>query len=306
MEPDTHDSAERLAALLAWYREMGITSALDAAPIDWRARGDHAPGAGFVMPSAAPQGAPALARGPRGSGVQHQPTPAQPLLSKPVAPVLAPARLVPPQRSFERSPAPNPPSSAPLAPPADPVAATSLAELGAALAAFEGCGLKATAKSLCLYRGAQTARLMIIGEAPGREEDLAGKPFVGPAGQLLDRMLAAIGYTEANVHIANVVYWRPPGNRTPTPQEALACAPFLTRQIELVAPDVILLVGGAAAKHLLSTEDGIMKLRGKWREIESAGRPIKTMATLHPAYVLRAPASKRQVWRDLLALKAAL
>ena len=184
--------------------------------------------------------------------------------------------------------------------------ARTLGELAAALAGFDGCGLKSTAKSLCLYRGAETARLMIIGEAPGRDEDLAGKPFVGPAGQLLDRMLAAISMTEADVHITNVVYWRPPGNRTPTPQEALACAPFLARQIELVAPEVILLLGGAAAKTLLATEDGIMKLRGKWQTIASAGRQIRTMATLHPAYVLRAPASKRQVWRDLLGVRAAL
>lgn len=203
-------------------------------------------------------------------------------------------------RAFEPAAVPRPASAA-----ARPAAA-SLAELARELQAFEGCNLKATAKSLCLYRGAETAPLMIIGEAPGRDEDLAGKPFVGPAGQLLDRMLAAISLDESSVHITNVVYWRPPGNREPTPQETLACAPFLARQIELVAPKVILLMGGSAAKQLLATADGIMKLRGKWREIDAGGRMVPAMATLHPAYVLRAPASKRQVWRDLLAVRATL
>jgi len=171
---------------------------------------------------------------------------------------------------------------------------------------FEGCALKATAKNLCFYRDAEKARLMVIGEAPGREEDIAGKPFVGPAGQLLDRMLAAIGESEQTVHITNMVYWRPPGNRTPTPQEGLICRPFLERQIELVEPRVILLFGGAAAKHMLNTPEGIMKLRGSWRQIEVGGKRIRTMATLHPAYLLRTPAAKRQAWADLLAVKIAL
>lgn len=147
---------------------------------------------------------------------------------------------------------------------------------------------------------------MIIGEAPGREEDLEGKPFVGRAGQLLDKMLAAIGMGEANVHITNVVYWRPPGNRTPTPQEALACRPFLERQIALVRPKVILALGGAAAKGLFDVADGIMRIRGKWRDVEMGGHPAKAMATLHPAYLLRTPAAKGMAWRDLLAVKAAL
>ena len=141
--------------------------------------------------------------------------------------------------------------------------AGSLSELEATLARFDGCSLKVTAKNLCFYRGAQTARLMLIGEAPGRDEDLQGKPFVGRAGQLLDRMLAAIGLTETDVHITNIVYWRPPGNRTPTPQEAQVCRPFLERQVELVAPQIVVLLGGAAAKHILDVPEGIMRLRGK-------------------------------------------
>jgi DNA polymerase len=184
--------------------------------------------------------------------------------------------------------------------------AKTLDELEALLAGFDGCGLKATAKSLCFYRGAPGARLMLIGEAPGRDEDIQGKPFVGRAGQLLDKMLAAIGLSEADVHITNVVYWRPPGNRTPTPQEAQACRPFLERQVELVAPDLVLLLGGAAAKEVLGVTDGIMRVRGKWRELTLGGRKVRALATLHPAYLLRTPSAKRLAWRDLLAVKAAL
>ena len=184
--------------------------------------------------------------------------------------------------------------------------AKSLDDLGRLLAAFEGCTLKATAKSLCFYRGRPDARVMIIGEAPGREEDLAGKPFVGPAGQLLDRMLAAIGLGESDVHITNTVYWRPPGNRTPTPQEVLVCRPFLDRQIAIVAPDIIVTLGGPATKAILDVADGIMRVRGKWRSVTFGERPIKVMATLHPAYLLRTPVAKRMAWRDLLAIEAAL
>jgi uracil-DNA glycosylase len=168
------------------------------------------------------------------------------------------------------------------------------------------CGLKATAKNLCLYRGAEQASLMIVGEAPGREEDMEGKPFVGRAGQLLDKMLASIGMDETSVHITNIVYWRPPGNRTPTPQEALACRPFLERQMALVKPKVVLALGGGAAKHLFDVADGIMRIRGKWRDIEMGGHQAKAMASLHPAYLLRTPAAKGMAWRDLLAVHAAL
>lgn len=184
--------------------------------------------------------------------------------------------------------------------------ARTLDELEQHLRSFDGCPLKATAKSTCFYRGSPTARIMIIGEAPGRDEDIAGKPFVGRAGQLLDRMLAAIDLGEADVHITNIVYWRPPGNRTPTPEEAQACRPFLERQIELVAPDFILTLGGPAAKAMLDTPEGILRLRGRWREITIGGRTIRLMPTLHPAYLLRQPEAKRQAWRDLLQLKAAL
>ena len=147
---------------------------------------------------------------------------------------------------------------------------------------------------------------MLIGEAPGRDEDLQGKPFVGRAGQLLDRMLASIGLSESEVYITNTVYWRPPGNRTPSPEEIEACAPFLARQIELLSPKVLVLLGGAAAKTMLGLSEGIMRLRGKWLTYACATGDMPALATLHPAYLLRNPAAKRLAWRDLLTLKAAM
>jgi len=211
------------------------------------------------------------------------------------APELPQAQPVPPAR-----PAQARPSSA------RPSEAATLAELEALIAAFEGCALKRTAKSLCFARGSSEARLMLIGEAPGRDEDLQGKPFVGRAGQLLDLMLTAIGLSESEVYITNTVYWRPPGNRTPTPEEVEACAPFLARQIELLAPKILVLLGGAAAKNILGVTEGIMRLRGKWLSYPCVVGPITTLATLHPAYLLRNPEAKRYAWRDLLMVKEAL
>ena len=182
----------------------------------------------------------------------------------------------------------------------------TLEALEAEVAAFDGCGLKRTAKSLCFARGNPAARVMLIGEAPGRDEDLQGQPFVGRAGQLLDRMLRAIDLDPAEVYITNTVYWRPPGNRNPSPQEVEACRPFLTRQVELVAPEILVLLGGAAAKHILGTTDGIMRLRGKWRDVEIGTHRTRAIATLHPAYLLRNPLGKRLAWRDLLAIRDAL
>jgi uracil-DNA glycosylase len=184
--------------------------------------------------------------------------------------------------------------------------AQSLDELRALLEGFTGCGLKATAKQLCFYRGPAQARLMLIGEAPGRDEDLAGKPFVGRAGQLLDKMLASIGLDETHVHITNTVYWRPPGNRTPTPEESLSCWPFLARQMELVNPDFVLVSGGVASKQVLGIADGITKVRGTWRKLMIGAREVPVLATLHPSYLLRTPAAKRQAWQDMLMIQAAL
>lgn len=185
-------------------------------------------------------------------------------------------------------------------------AAGSLDELREILANFEGCPLKLTAKSLVFADGNPAARIMLVGEAPGREEDLQGLPFVGRSGQLLDRMLAAIGLSRSSVYIANVVPWRPPGNRTPTPQETAICRPFIERQIALVDPDILVCLGGASAKELLQTTEGILRLRGQWRTYDTGARAIRAMATLHPAYLLRQPLQKRLVWRDLLAIQAAI
>jgi DNA polymerase len=277
-------TARAAGQILAWYEAMGVDAAVQDEPVDWLQRGAKAPGADFAPTTrqspAAPSTPPAAGRAP--------------------SPAPSPGARAP--RRFTGKPAPAAGDDAR----ATAEKAKSLADLGTALSQYEGCGLKATAKNLCFYRGAEQARLMIVGEAPGRDEDLAGKPFVGRAGMLLDKMLAAIGLGEDEVHITNIVYWRPPGNRTPTPQEALACRPFLERQTELVGPEVVLALGGAAAKQLFDTADGIMRLRGKWREITLGGHTARAMATLHPAYLLRTPAAKGMAWRDLLAIKAAL
>ncbi len=315
------EQKDKLLALLAWWREAGVADALDDEPVDWTARPDVAPGAGFAWPE--PIETPSVETAGR-PGVPSQPAIGRPPEAR-SAPPAEVSRPIP--RNEQRPPAPVPPHRPPLTPPIGESAARlpsrpepkalasaresarsarSLVDLEALLQRFDGCPLKATAKTTCVYRGATTARLMVIGEAPGRDEDLAGKPFVGRAGQLLDRMLAAIELTEADVHITNIVYWRPPGNRTPTPEEAQSCRPFLERQIELVAPEIILTLGGPAAKAMLDTPDGILKLRGRWREVQIAGRTIRLLPTLHPAYLLRQPEAKRQAWRDLLQLKAAL
>jgi DNA polymerase len=183
--------------------------------------------------------------------------------------------------------------------------APTLDALRATLATFEGCNLRYTATNLVFADGNPAARVMFVGEAPGLEEDLQGLPFVGRSGQLLDKMLKAIGLDRSSAYIANVIPWRPPGNRTPTPQETEICRPFIERHIALVDPDFLVLLGGASAKQLLATSEGILKLRGQWRAYNTGRRDIRAMATLHPAYLLRQPLQKRLAWRDLLALKRA-
>ena len=184
--------------------------------------------------------------------------------------------------------------------------AATLDELRARLSAFDGCALKNAATQLVFADGAPDARLMIVGEGPGAEEDRMGKPFVGKAGQLLDKMLAAIGLDRTKVYIANVVPWRPPGNRTPTPQELALCLPFIRRQIELVSPDFLVLLGASSAQTLLNEKEGIMRLRGHWHDYDCGDRKIKALPMLHPAYLLRAPLKKAQAWRDLRSLRHAL
>ena len=185
--------------------------------------------------------------------------------------------------------------------------ATTLDELAAALENFEGCGLKKTAKSTVFSDGVSSARIMLVGEAPGQDEDRTGKPFVGRSGQLLDAMMATIGLSRGdNLYLANVIPWRPPGNRAPSVDELETCKPFIMRQIDLVAPEMIVLVGGTSAKTLLKTETGITRLRGKWQTLEIGGRNIPALPFLHPAYVLRRPETKIDVWADLCALKQKL
>ncbi len=188
------------------------------------------------------------------------------------------------------------------------LAAQSIEEIRQALEVFEGCPLKATATNLCLYDGNPEAKIMIIGEAPGAQEDRQGKPFVGPAGQLLDRMLAAIGLDRSKVYITNLLFWRPPGNRNPTPAEIAVCLPFLERQVEILAPKLIMLSGGMSAKTLLNRSEGILRLRGHWADYRHPrmAEPIPALPTLHPAYLLRQPAQKREAWRDLLAFSEAM
>ena len=246
----------------------------------------------------------------------------------------APNRLAPPPPPLAlppaaATPAPRPPSAPPaaassvVAPPG--ALAESLAEaaqsarllaagaetieaLGALVAGFEGCPLKRTATNTVFIDGNPAAPVMIIGEAPGAEEDRLGRPFVGRSGQLLDRMLAAIGLDRTSVQITNVIYWRPPGNRKPNAAEIAACLPFVLRHIALARPRVLVLSGGTAASALLPLSEGITRLRGRWFELAVPGldAPVPTLAMFHPAFLLRDPARKRETWRDLLALKARL
>jgi uracil-DNA glycosylase len=184
---------------------------------------------------------------------------------------------------------------------------STIDQLRASFEAFDGCPLKETAMSFVFADGNPEARLMFIGEAPGAEEDRQGLPFVGPAGRLLDRMLAAIQLDRTQAYITNILPWRPPGNRNPTDAEIAACLPFLERHIALAEPEILLFVGGTAAKTLLRRTEGIMRLRGKWMKYEPAsGGPVPARALLHPAYLLRQPAQKRETWKDLLEIRMRL
>ena len=239
------------------------------------------------------------------------------------APVDRFAEPAPVSRTAAAAPAPSKPDRVPLVPSAAPApapaapdaaateareaarSAGTLDELRAILERFEGCALKATASRLVFSDGNPQSRVMLVGEAPGRDEDIEGLPFVGRSGKLLDLMLAAIGLDRSSVYIANVVPWRPPGNRTPTPQETQICLPFVTRQIELADPDVLVCLGGPAAQTLLG-QSGITKIRGRWFNYTTGTREIRAMPTFHPAFLLRSPLQKRFAWRDFLAIKKTL
>jgi DNA polymerase len=223
------------------------------------------------------------------------------------------ARAVRPDpRAFAQSQAPPSPS-----PPASPEAAImaaraaardakTLDELRMLLTAFEGCTLRTTATQLVFADGNPQGRVMFVGEAPGYDEDIIGRPFVGRSGKLLDLMMAAIKLDRETAYIANVVPWRPPGNRTPTPQETAICLPFIRRQIELADPDILVCLGGPAMQTLLGIKDGITRSRGRWFPYDTGSREIRALATFHPAFLLRSPLQKRFAWRDFLALKKAL
>jgi uracil-DNA glycosylase len=210
------------------------------------------------------------------------------------------------ERVLFQSAAPPSPDTAIMAAREAAKRAASLEDLRALLEAFEGCTLRATATQLVFADGNPKARLMFVGEAPGSEEDMTGRPFVGRSGKLLDRMIEAIGLDRSSVYIANVVPWRPPGNRTPTPQETAICLPFIRRQIELADPNILVCLGQPSTQALLGTKEGITRTRGRWFNYDTGTREIRALATLHPAYLLRQPLQKRFAWRDFLAIKKAL
>jgi uracil-DNA glycosylase len=273
--------------LLAFYIEAGVDVAVGEAPIDQFAEGVRTRN---VSPDPSERGASAA---DRGSSI-----PARELRSA------RPARPADP--AARAAPAPAPPEAAVMAARDAARSAASLEELRAILARFEGCALRSTAKQLVFADGNPQARVMFVGEAPGREEDLEGLPFVGRSGKLLDRMMAAIGIDRGSAYIANIIPWRPPGNRTPTPQESAICLPFIRRQIELADPDILVCLGGPAAQALLGSSEGILRTRGRWFAYHTGSREIRAIATLHPAYLLRQPLQKRLAWRDFLAIRRAL
>jgi uracil-DNA glycosylase len=278
LEPD--DSAPGLRELLAFYAEAGVDDALVEEAPDRFAEAERA-----AQQVAAAAVAPPVAEDR--SATQRQPAMAAP--PRPAATAAVPDET---QIALARQRASE---------------ARTLEELRQQLADFDGCNLKTTAKNLVFSDGNPEADVMLVGEAPGRDEDLEGLPFVGRSGQLLDRILAAIGLDRQSAYIANVIPWRPPGNRTPTPQETEICRPFIERQIELANPKVLVTLGGPSAKLLLRTSEGILRLRGKWSVHTTAAQvAIPTMPTLHPAYLLRNPAHKKLAWRDFLEVKAKL
>ena len=272
MMPGLKDARE----LLAFYLDAGADAVIGEAPVDRMA--DEIPPAPPTVPPPRQRAAP---------------SPAAPQAAKTFFQSAAPA-------------APAAPEAAVMAAREAARTAATLDELRALLETFTGCPLRNTATQLVFADGNPQGRVMFVGEAPGHDEDVIGKPFVGRSGKLLDLMVAAIGLDRSQVYIANVVPWRPPGNRTPTPQETAICLPFIRRQIELADPDILVCLGGPAMQTLLGTKDGITRMRGRWLPYDTGTREIKAMATFHPAFLLRSPLQKRFAWRDFLAIKKAL
>jgi len=266
------DGAPNVRQLLAFYLEAGVDCALNDEPVNRLADPDAAPPERLAPP----------------------PQPAQQVRAAPTALPLAPA-AAPPTADAAIASAREAARTAP-----------TLEALRELMEKFDGCALKSTATRLVFADGNPEARVMFVGEAPGRDEDIEGLPFVGRSGKLLDRMIGAIGLDRSSAYIANVIPWRPPGNRTPTPQETQICLPFIQRQIELVDPDVLVTLGNPSTQTLLSTREGIMRTRGKWFQYDTGTRVIRALPTFHPAYLLRSPAYKRMSWQDLRAIAKAL
>jgi DNA polymerase len=262
-------SSEQAARdLLAFYAEAGVDALVGEVPVDRFAVPEPAPvkSAGGIAAPRRPVAAPAV---------------------QPNTPVVAPDEAAMAARAAARS-------------------AATLEELRAILDRFDGCALKTTAKQLVFGDGNPQARIMFVGEAPGRDEDIEGRPFVGRSGKLLDRMIKAIGLERADTYITNIIPWRPPGNRDPSPQESMICLPFIQRHIELVNPEILVCLGKPSSQTLLNIKDGILKSRGRWYSYAMPERQIRAMVTLHPAYLLRQPNQKRLAWRDFLAIQQAL
>jgi uracil-DNA glycosylase len=269
----TPDRAPTVRELLAFYLEAGVDCALMDEPANRLS--DAAVARAVAQPSA-----------------RTGPTPLAPRAQIPMPPArsdIAPAPEIAIQSAREAA-----------------RTAPSLEVLRTLLENFDGCALKSTATRLVFADGNAQARIMFVGEAPGREEDIEGLPFVGRSGKLLDRMMWAIGLDRTTAYIANVIPWRPPGNRTPTPQETQICLPFIQRQIELVNPDVLVTLGNPSTQTLLGTRDGIMRTRGRWFDYDTGTRKIRALATFHPAYLLRSPSYKRLTWQDLRSVAKAL
>ncbi|WP_051152050.1 uracil-DNA glycosylase [Fodinicurvata sediminis] len=285
-------------AALEWLIEMGADEALEETSRD-RFRAPEARAEQASVPAASSQAqnsmtpAPPTARdGHRAQGMSA------PGMSDAQPPVWHPGEQGPLQ-----------PAEAVLQNARDAAAAANdLESLHEAIRTFEGCELKRSASNTVIYRGSKSAKVMLIGEAPGRDEDIQGQPFVGAAGRMLDTMLESAGIAIEEVYITNILFWRPPGNRTPDTREIGLCLPFVERQIELIRPELLLMIGNVSVKTLLGTTQGITRLRGKWFAYQHEGlsAPIPAIASLHPAYLLRQPAQKRHAWRDMLAFRAVL
>src|SRR5262245_48802652 len=267
------EPAPNIRQLLAFYLEAGVDCALADEPVDRLAE---------------PEAVPAAI-------VQREVAPSPPVREIPAAMPAVPRSEIAPAPEAAIASAREAARTAP-----------TLEALRALLENFDGCALRNTATRLVFADGNPQARVMFVGEAPGRDEDIEGLPFVGRSGKLLDRMIAAIGLDRSKAYIANVIPWRPPGNRTPTPQETQICLPFVQRQIELVNPDVLVTLGIPSTQALLQTREGIMRTRGKWLDYDTGTRSIRAIATFHPAYLLRSPAYKRMSWQDLRAIAKAL